>query len=314
MFDGSWARGWQVIAQSLRLFLRHPVLLIPILFAWLVYAPIILGLRYAHFARPLTLLESMFVAFAAITILSVTTLLACDALLDLVRQASEGSLSFRQAAGHTLGRDLWPILPLAMIWAMIWFVLLLLECIFSRKGERDDDDLTAQHAAETLAGYDSFSLSGAFFEALQKGVRMVMFLILPAISWEGLEPITAIKKGLAILRAHVGDFAVGYAITYAAAAIIFLPAAVIFELGTGRHGNPPLIHFSDAVWTGVIIYIAFAWSFSLYLEQMSMAQLYLRHFAWEKASRTACANGNLPPAFKDIPATGLLALLPTSID
>ena len=310
MFDGSWARGWQAIVQSLSLFARYPVFLVPILIVWLVYAPIILWLRYSHFEQSLTTPQVLAIIFGAILILSVAILLACDVLLGLVRQASEGNPSLGRAVAHTLGRDMLPILPLALIWAIIWFVLVLLECIFSKNKARDDDSLTAQHAAETLAGYNNFSLSGAFFQALEKGVRMVMFLILPAISWEGLGPIAGIKKGLAILRAHVGDFAVGYAITYAAAAIIFLPPAVILEVGTGRHGNPPLVHFPDAVWTGVIIYIAFAWSFSLYLEQMSMAQLYLRHITWEKMARAARANGTPAPSFKDIAPTGLLAQFP----
>jgi hypothetical protein len=314
MFDGKWARGWQAIAQSLRLFARHPVFLVPILAAWLVYAPVILWLRYSHFERGLGLPQVLVIVFVAIAILSISVLLACDVLLGLVRQAGEGSLSLGKAVGRTLGRDLLPIIPLALIWAIIWFALIVLECIFSKKHESDDDELTARNAAETLAGYNSFSLSGAFFEALEKGVRMVMFLILPAISWEGLAPIAAIKKGLAILRAHVGDFAVGYAITYAAAGIIFLPPAIIFELGTGRHGNPPLIHFPASVWTGVIIYIALAWSFSLYLEQMSMAQLYLRHLAWDKETQRAKERGAAPPAFKDIAPTGLLAQFPDSLD
>jgi len=314
MFNGSWLRGWQAVVQSLRLFVRHPVFLVPILLAWLVHAPIILWLRYSHFEYGLSSWQVLAVIFAAIASLSVTTLLACDILLGLVRQAGEGRLSLPRAVAHTLGRDLFSILPLAIVWAIIWFVLFLLECIFSKKGESGGDSLTAQHAAETLAGYNSFSLSGAFFQALEKGVRMVMFLILPAISWEGLGPVKAAKKGLAILRAHTGDFGVGYAITYAAAGIIFLPPAIVLELGTGRHGNPPLIQFPGSVWTGVIIYIAFAWSFSLYLEQMSMAQLYLRHLLWDKAVQDAKSRDSALPSFGDIAAPGLLGEFPDTLN
>jgi hypothetical protein len=122
----------------------------------------------------------------------------------------------------------------------------------------------------------------AFIDALKKGVRMVMFLIMPAIAWDNLGFFAATKKGLSVLRAHLGDFASGYALTYAAAAIVFLPPWIIFELRTGRHSNPPLIHFSDSVWVVTTIYVGLAWSFCIYLEQMFMAQLYLWHMKWER--------------------------------
>ena len=218
------------------------------------------------------------------------------------------------AAKATFGRDLARVFLLAMVWAIIWFALTLIECILSKNRGNDDADFNAENAAKTLAGYGTFSLSRAFFDALEKGVRMVVFLILPAVAWNDMGVVAATKKGFSVLRAHLGDFARGYALTYAAAGIIFLPPGIVFELGTGRHGNPPLIHFPDLVWFGVILYIGFAWSFCMYLEQLFMAQLYLWNMKWE-AAQAAARKQNLPlPLFQDVDQPFLLAKAPSLLD
>jgi hypothetical protein len=54
-------------------------------------------------------------------------------------------------------------------------------------------------------------------------------------------------------------------------------------------------HLSAEFWTVVFIYIAFAWSFSIYLEQMFCAELYLWHLKWEDAIRVAKQKGRKGP-------------------
>lgn len=202
-------------------------------------------------------------------------------------------------------------MPLSIVWATIWFVLTVIEAFLSKKKESSEDNtLTAQNAAATIANYREFSFSAAFIDALKKGARMVMFLIMPAIAWENLGVLAATKKGLAVLRAHLGDFGSGYALTYAAAAIVFLPPGIIFELGTGRHGNPPLIHFPDSVWVGTIIYIGLVWSFCIYLEQMFMAQLYLWHMKWESKVELAKEEHQPLPEFHSVGCPQLLVKTP----
>jgi hypothetical protein len=170
--------------------------------------------------------------------------------------------------------------------------------------------MTAQNAAATLAGLGDFSLSEAFIGALQKGVRMVVFLILPAIAWENLGTYRAMKKGLAVLRAHLRLVGAGYALTYVAAAIVFIPSSIVFFLGTGRHGHSPLIHFPSYIWVATIIYMGMAWSFSLYLEELFMAQLYLWHMSWQRAVQQAAAEGKPAPAFLSVPQPQLLKKSP----
>ena len=307
----TWRNGWKVLVQSLGVFKKYPKLLVPILGAWAVYAPSVIFMRYGYDGESSGLRADLSLVFLIILLLSFSVLFSCAIVLDMIRQIEAGEPSLLRAFFRRLGRDLPRIFLLSVGWAIIWFALTVLDAILSKKDrDNSDDALTAQNAAETIANYKSFSFSSAFIEALEKGVRMVMFLIMPGIVWENLDVFAATKKGLAVLRAHLRDFGSGYALTYAASSIIFLPPAIIFELGTGRHGRPPPIHFPDSVWVGVIIYMGFAWSLSIYLEQMFMAQLYLWHMKWEEQARAA-AEANLdPPSFYSVERPQLLAGAP----
>ena len=255
----------------------------------------------------------MEVSFLFLCGLSFMILMSCAVVLEMIRQIELGNPSLIRAVGKALSKDMIKVLPLSIVWATIWFVLTVIEAILSRFKKKDgdnDDTLTAQNAAATIANFRDFSFSAAFIDALKKGVRMVVFLIMPAIAWENLGFFDATKKGLSVLRAHLGDFARGYALTYAAAVIVFLPPWIVLELGTGRHGNPPLIHFPDSVWVGTIIYIGLAWSFCIYLEQMFMAQLYLWHMKWESEVETAKEKHQPLPQFHAVGCPELLVKTP----
>jgi hypothetical protein len=128
-----------------------------------------------------------------------------------------------------------------------------------------------------------------------------MFLILPAIAWDHLGFYTAIKKGLAITKAHIGEFTAGFLMTELAAAIIFLPPGLLFLITDNFRITLP-----ESVWVMTMIYAAFAWSFSIYLEQMFSAELYLWNKRWEAAVMQAQQQGITPPDFKDIPQPSLL--------
>jgi hypothetical protein len=307
---GAWARGWGLIVHSLNVFKAYPSFLLPILAVWTAYVPGILYLRYGYRWEAQGVQEEIAAVFLFIFLLSFSILMSCAVVLEMIRQIEAGEPSLSRAVAKAFGKDIARVLPLALVWALLWFALTLIEAILSKKRGDDNETLTAQHAAETIANYRDFSFSSAFIEALQKGIRMVVFLIMPAIVWENLGFYDATKKGLAVLRAHLSDFGAGYALTYAAAAVVFLPPAIVFELGTGRHGNPPLMHFPDSVWVGTIIYVGLAWSFCVYLEQMFMAQLYLWHMKWEESVSQAKLAHQPLPNFDNVPRPELLAKTP----
>jgi hypothetical protein len=310
--DEKWSRGWKLITHGLVVLKNYPSFILPILIAWLVYAPGVLFLKYFfHWGRHTTA-ESLIIIYFFIVAFSFCILVACDVLLELIQQTERGDPSLTNAIAATLRKDLANLLPLAFAWATIWFVLSLLEVLVSRRREDDSGDLelTVQGAAEVLTDFGNFSLNRALFDALRKGIRMLAFLILPAIAWENMDFVNATCKGMAVLRARIGDFARGYALTYAAAAVAFLPPSILLLLGTGRRGQPPLFHFPEAVWVVTIIYVGLAWSFSIYLEQMFCAQLYLWHTNWERKFEVARLTHRPLPAFKDVELPTLLAKVP----
>jgi len=315
--DGlQWSRGWKFVIHAIAAFQKYPCLVLPILIVWLVYVPSVLYLKfYFHWNRHSTG-ESLVIAFFFIAFFSLLILVACDVLLELIEQLENDTPSLMSAVAATFRKDLANILPLAMAWAFIWFALTLLEALLSRRDEDDSGDpqLDAQSAAEAIANFDSFSLNLAFLEALKKGVRMVVFLILPAIAWDNMNVVQATQKGLVVLKTHLGEFARGYALTYAAAAVVFLPPAIIFMLGERHHHLAPLVRFPDSVWVATIIYCGLAWSFCLYLEQMFVAQLYLWHMKWERKFEVATAFKRPLPQFKDIEPPALLAKVPGFFD
>lgn len=308
----NWRKGWKLIVHALNVFRAYPAFVVPIFVVWILYAAGTLYLRYDFPWKQYGFKVDIAVAFAFIFALSFLILMSFAVVLEMIRQSEGGRPSLLRAAAVVVGKDMLSVLPLALVWAIIWLLLTLIEAALSSKNDDSHDDaaLTAQHAAETLANFHNFSFSEAFIAALQKGVRMVMFLILPSIIWEHLGFARGVKKGLVVLRAHVGLFGTGYALTYAAAAVAFLPAAIVLALGTGHHGNPPPIHLPSWVWMATIIYVGCAWSLSLYLEQMFMAQLYLWHMRWQEAVAKAKQAGEPAPTFDSVPRPELLSKTP----
>jgi len=308
---GSLRNGWALLVHSLNVFRAYPSFLLPILTVWSVYAPTVLYLKYGYNWNQHSLEEDLGITYLFLFGLSFLILMSCAVVLEMIRQIENGDPSLIRAIAKVLGKDMFRVLPLSIVWATIWFVLTVIEAILSKKRGNDDDSaLTAQNAAATIANYSEFSFSAAFIEALKKGVRMVMFLIMPAITWENLGFLAATKKGLAVLRAHLGDFASGYALTYAAAGIVFLPPWIVLELGTRHRGHAPLIQFPDSVWVATIIYMGLAWSFCIYLEQMFMAQLYLWHMKWESKVEIAKEEHQPLPEFHSVRRPELLVKTP----
>ena len=300
--------GWNLIVHSLKVFGKYPVLVLPLLIVWAVYAPVVLYTKYVFPWNNYDPSARLAVSFILIFIFSFTILMSCGVMLELIQQIEGGEkISISKALDELLAKDIGRILPLSLVWAIMWFLLSILQALLSksRKGN-DDGGYSAEQAAETLAGYGGFSFSAAFFKALGKGIRMIIFLMLPAICWEDLSFFKSAKKGIFVLRKHPIEFATGYALTYAAAIIVFLPPAIMFKLGTGSHGNPPLFLFTDHIWYGVIIYIGLAWSFCMYIEQMFSATLFLWHLKWENAVEAARSQGHPLPQFQDIPQPSLL--------
>ncbi|TGN39211.1 hypothetical protein [Marinobacter confluentis] len=288
--------GASLIKSAVRALAKHPRMLVPLILCWLAYAPLVVAFRFHIDWGAYEQWMQILIAFSGVLLLSLAFAWSAFVLIELIRQIEmDEEPRLYQALAKAVANTIMA-LPIVLAWAVIWLLLLILEAIFSKK--RSDDSDTAynpENIAKTVAGYGQFSLSSAFFEALQKGVRMLAFLIFPAIAWERLGTFASIKKGLGIARTHKSEFAAGFVLTELAALIVFIPPAILFYIS--REFD---VSFPDAVWFGTMIYCAFAWSFALFLEQMFVAELYLWHLIWEREVENAASEGRRKPHLVDV--------------
>jgi hypothetical protein len=307
-----WQKSCALLRHSINVLRAYPVLFVPVLAVWLVFAPTFLYLRFAFKWDHHGAAAQFGVVFLFYAVISLLLLLSCDVVLHLIRQFETGPPSLGKALRDAITKDAMHLLPLALTWAIVWFALVVIEAILTRQDSDEDPDgqtLDAQSAAEALSGSGGFSLTAAFFRALEKGVRMVMFLVVPAIAWEGLGPVEAAQRGVEILQENKAEFARGYVLTYVATFAAALPAALVFMLGSSHHGQP-IIAFPEWVWAVLIIYLGLLWSFSIYLEQLFMAQIYVWHLTWERAMRDALDTGAKLPELVDTPCPEMFAKSP----
>lgn len=294
--------GWKLIQESVRVFKRYPKLLLPLLFVWVIYAAIILYMEYGFPWDGLSAGAVCMVALAVIAFFTFLLSFSCLLLLELIQQLESGQpLRMGGALTHTILYNLIKALPIIFIWTVIWFLLLMIQALLSRGKKEESRSFTAENAARTLAGYQRFSFSRSFFEALEKAVRMVIFLILPAIAWENLSFLAATKKGFLILRENLYVFVSGYVLTGLAASIIYLPPTLLLYSADKFDLTLP-----TWLWIIAIIYLAFGWSYSIYLEQMFSAELYLWNYKWQKAKARAEQQGLPIPALSEISRPTLL--------
>jgi hypothetical protein len=292
--------GVNLFLMSIRFFIRYPISIVPLIICWSIFAPVILYFKFYFNWDMFNTAESLIIIFLIYFGASFLIGISCLILLEIAQQVeSEEEINLSKALKDCFLSDFIKAFPVLIIWSIIWFVLVVIQALFSKKKSSDkgeDEKLTAKSAAETLAGIgDEFSLSKAFFNALQKGVRMIVFLILPAVAWEELSPLKAIKKGLNVFRNNIPEFLTGFALTELFSTIVFLPVTIIFIV----HYNVEII-FPEYVWYIVLVYIAFAWSLAFLVEQLYVAELYLWHIKWENEQKIARAQGKELPELMDV--------------
>lgn len=297
------AHDRDLVGDSIEVFRHHPRFLVPLLAVWAVYAPTVLYLKYSVNWDVIPAERALLLNLGVVLLFAFLLACSCSVLLELIQQLESGqNPSLSRAAAATLRSNLLKMLPIILVWTVVWFVLLVIQAMLSKKKRRGaQESFSAESAAKTLAGYGQFSLSAAFFHALNKGIRMVVFLILPAIAWENLGFMRAVKKGLTVFRTHLAHFSAGFVLTELIAVVLFLPPAILFWISDALD-----VQFPSIVWVAIILYIGMAWSYSIYLEQMFTAELYLWHLKWEREVKARQLRGEQLPELEEIPLPHLL--------
>lgn len=298
MVLGGVKTGFELVVDSVKVFRRYPRLVVPLLATWAVIAALTIWARF--FRPPMELQMLLALAFGIIFVQAFLLAFSCSMLLEMVEQVERGgSPSLARAFGDTLGENLLSMLPLIVVWSIIWFVLSVVEAIFE-DDSTGNEDYSAENAAQALGG-GSGSLLSLGFNALKKGVRMLVFLVLPAIAWEDRGFVGAIRRGYGIFRDNIAAIATGFSLTYLVAAVLFAPVGILLELS-----SEGIVQLTATQWYLVIGYIGGAWSLSIYLEQMFVADLFLWHKEWEQAVAAAEREGRDPPSMREVPRPTLL--------
>lgn len=275
--------GLQMIRGSLFVFKRYPLLIAPLFFSWIIYLPTLIILFLMERTADSYIIGAVLVFFVFPFLL----ILSSSLMLEFIQQIERGRrLSVGQAMKETFSKNIFKIIPLALIWIFLSIIAtIIISFIPSRSARRRAQQLVS------------------------KALRMIVFLIMPAIAWEDLGFIQSFKRGMSILRTHPVEFATGYAGTYIAGIIILLPLTITWLI---------IDYFNLTIapwgWALIIIYAVLAWSYITYLEQMFVATLFLWHKKWEKAVRTAQRNRQVIPSLQQVTQPSLLDNVPDLIE
>ncbi len=265
-----------MLFHSIVILFKKPVFLVPIAVSWFAFAAVALFFRYAPLDE-LPLIVFFALLFGAVFFLAYSLCFACAWMLELVQRIEQGKpADLGDSFSEVLSKDAISILPIAILWSIIWFVLIIIKAIASKfKSEKNKPSM--EDAAKTLGGANAnpFSWLGLGIELFEQLLRMAVFATLPAICWEDKGPGDAIRRAITIIRRHPATFLSIYSFTLIAGAIIFLPLYIFFQIAPD---NLP-----DFVWLLAIGYAFMAWTLSMYLEEMNIALYYLWYLKWEKA-------------------------------
>lgn len=298
MFAGIKNAG-ALFGSIIRVPLRYPAMVLPLRLVWSAFAPVCV---YLYFYFPWTEVDvwtALAVNFVAITGLSYLISLAAFILLEQIRIIENGK---SPGLAWPLSVAFWNsirALHVTLIWAFIWFAIMVVEMIMRPRSESAKSEPTPQNVARFLAGAEQSSLSGALFEGLRKGVRMIAFLIFPAIAWERHDK--PIRRGLGVALSHKTEFASGFVLTELAAGIVFIPPIIVIMLSEQTD-----VPFPDWIWFAVIVYCGLAWSLTILIEQLFTAELYLWDMKWRNACAAAAVSGVAPPKLAEVKRPSIL--------
>lgn len=303
MFQGI-KNSFQLIKASFKTFSDYPILILPIFFVWLIYAPLIIYFKWHFDWEMYNFKGQLAILFLIIYFLAFILSLSCSTVLELIQQKETGKeFNMMKAVGITLTYNLVPTMVLSFVWSIIWFILVVLKALVKNKNNNSDEE-NAENVARTLAGDSDGSLFSFSLDAMIKSVRMIAFLIIPAFAWENMGIRQSFVRGYEILKQRSSEFIAGFTLSLALEFVIFLPAGIMFYLS-----NKGMV-FPDWSWFVCIFYIGLAWSYSIYLEQMFAAELYLWQMAYEKEFEKSLKNKTPWPKFEEVRRPSIVDNIP----
>lgn len=292
----------KTIKAAIQIFYNHPIFLLPLLTTWIFVASGTVYFKWYFPWESYNTTGQFTFAYLFYFLTSLLILFSCSVLVELIEQDESGKqMNISKAINDSLINNIGHIIILSFIWSIVWFTLVLLKVIFSKKDRNGDDEMSAENIAKTLAGNDSFSWTNFTFDALIQALRMIMFIVVPAFAWENKGFGASFKRGISIVGLRTANFIEGFIISLGVQFIVYLPPGIMFYLN-----NKANIDFSETAWYLCIVYLGFAWSFTIYVEQLFGAELFLWQLKYEKAYEIAKQKGLPTPRFSSIERPRLL--------
>lgn len=288
----------RIVGDSYRLLFRHPILLVPMLWAYAAWTAMSLAwnleLRYRvpPLEQPLWIFSIILVAASLFSIAALT-------VLEMIEQRETGgSIQLGRAFRRALVPNTLRALPIIVGFALIWFLLNTLAALWGAGSKLVG--LTARNARRELTEDDE-----PWFGYAHKALRMFVFTLLPAVAWEGRWAPTAFVRGVQVLREQTWRFIAGFFALEVAMGMMFFPLGLVLgHLDSRGVEVPP---WGD--WL-IVAYVVVVASITLLLEQIYVAELYLWHLRWERAKIEAAARGQALPEIHHIPKPSLLDEVP----
>ena len=167
--------------------IRNPPVVLPLLGAWFACVAIVFqGIPLIPWKR-LDWTTALLAIWALNAAVNFVTLFACSMLLELLQHQETGRpLRLGRAFRDTVFRNSWILLPLAAVWSLIEIALWTVEILLRRGSDNDSDS-----AVSTLS------------EIVQKGLRMGLFLTLPAVAWEELKGFFSNEKQIVLVLSEI---------------------------------------------------------------------------------------------------------------
>lgn len=283
--------GFNLIGDSFTLLFKKPIFLFPIILNWVIIASLTIYINYY------SSIEFSILGFFLFLFLIVFSIIFSNLIvLELIEQLeTTGKTSLLKALKEAIGFDLIRTLPIAIIWTILWFILLILKAMSRSKdnNENSSSNPSAENFAKTLGDSNNpFSWLRLGVNMVEKLIRMIVFMALPAIAWENKGSFKALGSSLHIIRKHPTEFLTSYSLTFVIGILMAIPLAIVFTLSENG------VIFPQAFWVGVIIYEGMIWTLGIYFEQISVSLLYMWHLNWSKLGE----KGNL----SDLPRPNLL--------
>lgn len=292
----------ETIKGALKIFKNHPIFLLPLFITWVFIACGIIYFKWFFNWETYNYTGQFIFAYLFYYLASLTILISCSILVELIEQDEKGAkISMSNAINQTFNNNIGHIIIIAFFWSIIWFLLVLLKIFFSKKDQNKDDEISAENIAKLLARNDSFSWLNFTFDTLIQALRMIVFIIVPSFAWENRSLYSSFKRGVFIVGKRSSNFIKGFIVSAGVQLIVYLPISILFYIKSKSE-----IEINDIVWFICILYSGFAWSFTIYVEQLFGAELFLWQLNYEKRVKKSIKEGLEIPKFKEIERPKLL--------